>query len=147
MKTSFILAVKLWSITSPEAWSRNTARQISLITINALSGYAGVKHCRRRVADAQITVLLQSRQNVVEVGRRRQPEDLVRLRVLMCAGTRDTKQKQDDQFPLAGRSLESSPTASNGVKELGCDCIAADLRHHTWDRTDCEQANDGRTSS
>jgi hypothetical protein len=57
---------------------------------------------------------------VVEVERRRQPEDHVRKRVLMWAGIRDTKKKQDDQVSLAEKSFESSSTASDGVKELQC---------------------------
>ena len=104
MKTSFGLAVKLWSITSPEAWSRNAARQISLITINALSGHAGPKHHRRRVADAQITARLGSRQNVVETRRRRQPEDHVRQRVLNVG--RDTGHEAETRRSyLTGRKI------------------------------------------
>jgi hypothetical protein len=35
-------------------------------------------------------------------------------------GTRDTKQKQDDQISLAGTSFEGSLTVIDGVRELGC---------------------------
>jgi hypothetical protein len=76
-KTSFILAPTLLII-FPEARSWDTAPQISLRTINALSGFAGLRHCSHRIADAQIRAVLQSRENVVEVGRRRQAEEHAR---------------------------------------------------------------------
>lgn len=78
------------------------------------------KHCERRDADAQIIARLQNRQNVVEVGRRRQPEDHVRQRVLMWAGSRATKQKQDDHISLAERSFEAWSTALDGVNDAQC---------------------------
>ena len=39
---------------------------------------------------------------------------------LKWVGTRDTKQKQDDQISLAGTSFEGPPTVIDGEKRLGC---------------------------
>jgi len=118
VKTSFILAPRSCrSITAPEAWSRSTE---SLISINALSGFAGPKHRKRRVADAQITALLQSRRNVVGVGRRRQLEDNAR-RVLMWVKKINTKPKHDNHVSLLGRLCKVLSTASDGVRRLSWD--------------------------
>jgi len=87
------------------------------MSINARSGFAGPKHRIRRVADAQITALVQSRQNVVGAGRKRQLEDNAR-RVLMWVEKTNTKPKHDNHVSLPGRLCKLLSTASDGVSRL-----------------------------